>query len=159
MMTSDFATLVARSIELGNSFPVMPVDEIRLSVEFAELPEQTEVVARLIRDLFHHENMHVRRIAVNACRRSRRFDVPGLEAALTEKLADHEPWVRYDAAWAIKDAQYDNPRIRELLLKNAASVRLPEDEERLKGNRGNAELQAQVQARKTLDALLQRSGG
>ena len=158
-MKNNFDVLATRSIELGNSLPIMPIDEIRLSVEFSELPEQREVVGRLVRELFNHENMHVRRIAVNACRRSRHFDVPDLESALTERLADSEHWVCYDAAWAIKDAEYDNPKIRELLLKNAASVQLPDDEVRLQSRRGDAQLQAQVQARKTLDALLQRSGG
>jgi hypothetical protein len=152
-MSSDFDRLKEECIEVGDSFPVMPIDEIRLSVDFAELPDQVQVVERLVRELFNYPNMHVQRIAINACRRSQQFGVRGLKEALTEKLSDSEPWVRYDAAWAIHDAKYDSPKIREELLKNAATVRLPEDELRLRGNPGNAELQSQVRARKALDAL------
>lgn len=155
-MTSHirFNRLAAKSVKLGNSFPIMPIDEIRLSVAFAKLPDQEEVVSRLIRELFSHENMHVRRIAINACRRSGAFGVSGLKEALAEKLSDPEAWVRYDAAWAIEDAQFDSPEIRKKLTMLAANIKLPEDELSKEKNPSNADLQARVQARKTLDTII-----
>ncbi|HEU4670850.1 MAG TPA: hypothetical protein VFR91_09075 [Dyella sp.] len=158
-MPSDFNDLLSSCIDLGNSFPIMPIDEIRLAVAFTELPNQKEVVARLIRELFYHHNMHVRRIAVNACRRSQNFDVPGLQDALTEKLVDPEAWVRYDAARAIHDAKYDSPKIRDLLSQNAGIIDLHEGEPLLKGNPSNSELQSQIRSRKALNALLARENG
>ncbi len=152
-MSSRFDLLVDKSVRLANGFPIMPVEELRLSVAFAELPHQEEVVARLIRELFDHDNMHLRRIAINACRRSEMFSVPGLKEALTEKLFDPAAWVRYDAAWAIHDAQYDSPEIRRRLKVNAANSKLPDDEIRVRKNPSDAVLQAQVRARETLDAL------
>ncbi|PSB56099.1 hypothetical protein [Chamaesiphon polymorphus] len=158
-MHSQFDRLVAKSIELGNSFPVMPIEEIRLSVAFAELPDLHNVISRLVQELFEHENMHVRRIAINACRRAQTFDVQGLKEGLTNKLNDPEAWVRYDAAWAIHEAKYDNPLIRELLILNAGNVKLPDDENRVRENPGNSALQAQVKARKTLNALMDGQEG
>jgi hypothetical protein len=158
-MPSDFNALLSSCVDLGNSFPIMPIDEIRLAVAFTELPNQQEVVARLIQEPFHHHNMHVRRIAVNACRRSKHFDVPGLQDALTERLMDSEAWVRYDAAWAIHDAKYDSPKIRDLLSHNAGTMDLLEGESLLKINPSNSELQSQIRARKALNAILAPENG
>nr|CAP48572.1 putative integron gene cassette protein [uncultured bacterium] len=152
-MFSRFNRLVRRSVALGNSFPIMPIDEIRLSVEFAELPNQPKVIDRLIRELFDHENMHVRRIAVNACRRSEHFDEPGLRDALVRRLSDEEAWVRYDAAWAIGDAGYDDAEIRNGLRAAAGDAKLPGDEERRAENPSDADLSAKVRALEVLDKL------
>lgn len=109
---------------------------------------------RLIAELFDHPNLHVRRIAVNACRRSKAFEVPTLQDALTRKLEDHSAWVRYDAAWAIDSAAYDSPRIRQLLGEIAGIAPLSDLKEQVRNNLGNAELQARARARETLDALV-----
>ncbi|MEC5126833.1 HEAT repeat domain-containing protein [Verrucomicrobiales bacterium BCK34] len=152
-MLSRFDRLVKKSVALGNSFPIMPIDEIRLSVEFAELPNQSKVIGRLIRELFDHDNMHVRRIAVNACRRSKHFDEPGLRDALLLRLSDEEAWVRYDAAWAIGDAGYDDDEIRSALKAAAGDLTLPEDEERRAKNPSNADLSAKERALEVLNKL------
>jgi hypothetical protein len=153
-MIDKFDVLVSKSVELGNSFPIMPIEEIRLAVAFAELPNQEVVVSRLLHEIFHHENMHVRRIAVNACRRSNHFQVSGLKEALTTKLSDPEAWVCYDAAWAIFDAQFDSPEIRESLNKLADGISLSDGKALLQSNLGDAELQAKVKAKEVLTAIL-----
>ena len=152
-MSLNFEKITKKCIELGDSFPIMPIDEIRLAVAFAELPNKEQVVARLIAELFDHPNMHVRRIAVNACRRAEAFSAPALQEALTRKLEDSAAWVRYDAAWAIHSAAYDSPEIRRLLCNIAGTKPLSELQEMVRGNRSNAELQAQARARETLDAI------
>ncbi|HJY75059.1 MAG TPA: M15 family metallopeptidase [Burkholderiales bacterium] len=149
-----FRRLVDKSVRLGNRSMIMPIEELRLALAFAELPRQAEVITRLIGELFDHQNMHVRRIAVIACRKSRAFEVAGLKEALTRKLADPEGWVRYDAAWAILEAQYDSSEIRAQLAALADGVSLPADRERLRRNLGDDELQAKVRAREALDVLL-----
>jgi D-alanyl-D-alanine carboxypeptidase len=149
-----FRRLVDKSVRLGNRPMIMPIEELRLAVAFAELPCREEVVTNLIGELFDHQNMHVRRIAVIACRKSGAFGVPGLKEALTRKLADPEGWVRYDAAWAILEAKYDSSEIRACLAALADGISLPADRERVRRNLGDADLQAKVRARETLDALL-----
>lgn len=156
-MFTRFSRLVRKSVKLGNSFPIMPVDELRLSVAFTELPDQESVVSRLIAELFEHENMHVRRIAVNASRRSKHFQVTGLKEALTRKLSDTAAWVRYDAAWAILDAEFDSQEIREKLSQLSAGVLLPDDEARVSRNPNDAELQAKVKAKVALNAIQSRN--
>lgn len=153
-MSSKFDDLVRQSIQLGESFPIMPVDEIRLAVAFAELPNIDQVVERLVTELYDHPNMHVRRIAVNACRRAQAFTVPSLKAALTDKLSDSEAWVVYDAAWAIHSAGYDSPEIRHLLSNIAGVKPLAELQALVAGELGNAHWQAQARARVTLNALI-----
>jgi hypothetical protein len=155
-MITSFDSLVTKSVELGNSFPIMPIDELRLAVAFSELPNQREVIARLVAELFDHENMHVRRIAIGACRRSGIFDVPLLREGLTRRLADTHAWVRYVAAWAILDARFDSEEIRNALIQLSAGVVLPEDEERACKNPSDAELQSRVKAKQALVALLAR---
>jgi len=106
---STFDQLAAEAAELGEQTLIMPIDEIRLSAAFAALPEQERVVGRLISELFNHHNMHVRRIGVNAARRSQAFRTAGLKEALTARLSDPEAWVQYDAAWAIAEARVRQP--------------------------------------------------
>ena len=151
-MTSEFDRLAQAAIELGNQPVVMPIDEIQLAHAFTTLPDSELVVGRLLRELFDHENMHVRRIAVNAARRCKAFETEGLQEALARKLEDSEPWVQYDAAWAIQDAGYDSAEIRQLLGFEAAKC-TPADDFLLEKNKGNAELQARVKARKVLEGM------
>lgn len=151
-----FDDLFRRAVELGESFPIMPIDEIRLGVAFAELPDKEYVVKRLVEELFDHPDLHVRRIAIQACRRAEAFDVAGLEEALARKLEDPAGWVRYDAAWTIHDAGYDSPRIRQRLGEIAGDAPLAELKERVSNDRGDSGLAAQARARETLDTLVAR---
>lgn len=151
-MSINFETLANASIELGQRTVIMPIEEMQLASAFAELPDRVEVVTRLVRELFNNENMHVRRIAVNACRRAKAFEVAGLENALTERLNDPEPWVQYDAIWAIQDAGYDSPKIRARLAVIAENFN-SDDEAYLRRSPGDAVVQARVRAQRLLAAL------
>jgi hypothetical protein len=151
---STFDKLASEAAELGERTIIMPIDEIRLSAALAALPDQDKVVTRLISELFNHHNMHVRRIGVNAARRSKAFHTWGLKEALTARLSDPEAWVQYDAAWAIAEAGFDSPEIRERLAGIAGNVTIPEGEARVRADLGNSKLQAQLRAKKTLDSIL-----
>lgn len=146
--------LIAKTFALAEQNLFMPIEEIRLSVALAELPDPEQIVPRVLAELVDHEDMHVRRVGVHACRRIGRFQLPGVREAVLRRLADENAWVRYDAAWTAHDAGYDGPDVRELLDGLAAGIRLPEDEERLRSNPSNADLAARVRARQALDALL-----
>lgn len=152
-MLSHFDRLVRQSVALGNSFPIMPIEEMLLSAKFAELPDQPKVINRLISELFDHENMHVRRIAINACCRSKCFEAPGLKDALVRKLSDEAAWVRYDAAWAIGHAGYDDNETRSALKAAAGDAKLPEDEKRRTENPSDDELAAKVHALEVLNKI------
>ena len=151
--SSEFDRLVQAAIELGNRPAIMPIEEIQLAHALSTLPDIEQVVGRLHRELFDHQNMHVRRIAVNACRHAKVFDCNGLKEAVTRKLEDSEAWVRYDAVWLIQAAGYDSSDIRRLLGAAAAEC-AADDEAILKTNRGNAEIQARLKARAALDGLV-----
>ena len=155
LVQDRFDKLLTKSVTLSSSSAIMPIDEIRLSVAFARLPNQAEVIPRLMA-LFNHGNMHVRRIVINACRRAATFNVPGLREALTRKLSDPEAWVRYDAVWALQEAEYDSSEIRGCLDELSAGVVLPDDELRLSTRLGDAQLQARVRAKRALIALRAR---
>jgi hypothetical protein len=151
-MSISFEALAKASIELGQRTMILPIEELRLVSAFVELPDPHRVVDRLVRELFNNDNMHVRRIAVSACRRAKAFDVQGLEEALTEKLSDPEPWVRYDAVWAIQEAGYDSPKIRSRVAMMAEGF-TSGDEEYLRKHPGDAVVQARVRAQKLLASL------
>lgn len=151
-MSINFETLANASIELGQRPMIMPIEEMQLASSFVELPNRVEVVTRLVRELFDNENMHVRRIAINACRRAKTFDVAGLENALTERMNDPEPWVRYDAIWAIQEAGYDSPEIRSRLAAIAENFS-PDDEAHVRRSPGDAIVQTRVRAQRLLAAL------
>ena len=155
--SDPFDRLSRNAKELGRQTIIMPIDEIRLAHEFSILPDQPRIVGRLIAELFDHENMHVRRIAVNASRRSGAFDTEGLQVALTRRLSDPEPWVRYDAAWAVGEAGYDSPEIRAALIEEAANC-TPDDDRLLETHRSDDELQARVKARDVLQELVRERG-
>lgn len=149
---SKFDRLLAKAVKLGSQTVIMPIDEIRLATEFSSLANQERVVKRLMSEAFNHANMHVRRIAINACRRSESFDIDGLSSALTDKLSDPSAWVRYDAAWTILEAGFDSPEIR-FKLSQIAGTPSVDDERLLKLDPGNAELQAKVSAQQALNKL------
>jgi hypothetical protein len=151
-MPATYESLVSATIELGKRHIVMPIEEMQLASALASLPNSDNVVARMISELFSHPNMHVRRIAISASRRSKAFGVIGLRDALTFALNDPEAWVRYDATWAIQEAGFDSPEIRELLT-SIAKGSMPEDKEQARKHPANAELRARLRASELLEAL------
>jgi hypothetical protein len=143
-----------KALEYAEHKPIAGLHLAQLATALAELPNKNRVVLRVLAELVGHPNASGRRIGIHACRRAKRFDAAGLRDALIRCLDDSDPWVRYDAAWAIKDAGYDGPDVRTALALLASGIRLPEDETRLRANPSDAKLAAAVQARQSLDALL-----
>jgi hypothetical protein len=144
---------------VADQYPVVPIKQARLSRLLAELPNPRKVVQRVLAELVDHDNPSLRRIGIHACRQIGLFQAPGLRSALLSKLSDPVAWVRYDAAWAVKDAGYDGKDVRDLLALLAGDAKLPEDEQRLQMRPSDAELAARVQARAALDCLVAVTAG
>lgn len=155
-MQIRYRMLMYRMSRLAGQNNMTSVQEIGFATELAELVVKEGLAERVVADLFDHEDAQIRRIAVNAIRRTGRYDVPGLQAALIRRLADAEPWVRHDAAWVMQDSRMDGGLLRAALRRLAGNVQLPQDAVRAKSAPGDALLQAQVRARQTLDALLKK---
>jgi hypothetical protein len=144
----------AKVFAIAEEHPVSGLYLARLSVALAELPNRDQVVRRVLVEMVEHDNPSRRRIGIHACRRIGRFEAPGLRSSLLDHLADRDPWVRNDAAWAIKEAGYDGQDVREALGKLAGGARLPRDRQRSDADPDNATLAARVEAREALDALV-----
>src|SRR5262245_41699585 len=83
--TTALDWLIAATVALADQFPVMPIEEIQLSVALAELPNPEQVVPRLLAELVDHEDMRVRRVGIHACRRIGRFQLPGVREAISSR--------------------------------------------------------------------------
>ena len=154
MAKSKEDQLFARVFAVADLHLVQGIDLARLSTALSELSGRDRVVARALAELVGHANPSRRRLGIHACRKIRRFEAPGLREALLGRLADEDPWVRYDAAWAVHEAGYDGKDVRDALGVLAQGVDLPDDRRRLAANPSNADLAARVRARDALDALL-----
>lgn len=141
----------AKALEYAEHKPIAGMHLMQLANALAELPQKDRVTQRILLELVEHANASGRRIGIHACRLIERFQVEGLRESLIRRLADVDPWVHYDAAWAIKEAQYDGPDVREALRVLASGVSLSMDKKRLDTNSSNAELAARVQAKEALD--------
>lgn len=136
---------------------IMPVEEIRLAAQLAEeagtekLSQDSVIFPLMV--LMEDPNFHVRRVAVSACRRIKRFDNKELVDLLLKKLKDPHPWVRYDAVWAFEEAGLRSPNIIKALKKVAAGTKVPTTEQEEKMDRGDAELMARVRAAKALEKM------
>lgn len=155
-MQFRYRMLVFKMSRLANQDKLTAVQEIGFATEFAELVAKEDVAGRIVAELFDHEHPQVRRIAVNAIRRTGRYDVPGLKPALLRRLTDPEPWLRHDAVWVVQDAAMDGGMVRAELRRLAGKVQLPQDAVRAKANPADGLLHAQVRARQALDALLKK---
>ena len=153
MAKSKTERVFAEVFAVAELHPVQGIDMARLALALAGLPRQEQVVGRVLAELVEHTNPSRRRIGIHACRRAKRFQAAGLRDALVRRLADPDPWVRYDAAWTIHEAGYDGPDVRAALDELAAGVSLSRDRKRLTANPSNAELAGRVRAREALDAL------
>ena len=145
-MISVFNELVSEAIDVLDADFVMPIDEIRLGNAFSELPEPEVVAQELISTLFQHHNFHVRRVAVQAWRRIAVPNVRGLREALLQALEDPESWVRYDAAWAIREIGYRDEETLNFLSVVADGAIYPDDEAELEVDLSNSENRARLEA-------------
>jgi len=156
-MLLSYHMLLFRMSRLTGRGRMTAVDEIALAGQLAEMMHRPHVTERVVDELMGHEHPQVRRIAMNAVRRARCFDYPGLPVALLRRLADQEPWLRHDAAWVIAEGGFDGAELRAALRRLAGGLQLPRDAERARSFPNDAPLQAQVRARQALDALLKKS--
>lgn len=155
-MQIRYRMLVFKMSRLASQNKLTAVQEIGFATELAELVVKEGIAERVVLELFDDQHPQLRRIAINAIRRTGRFDVPGLQSALLRRLTDPEPWLRHDAVWVMQEAAMDGGLVRAGLRRLAGSVQLPQDAVRAKSNPGDALLQAQVRARQALDALLKK---
>ncbi len=155
-MQIRYRMLVFKMSRLASQNKLTAVQEIGFATELAELVVKEGIAERVVQELFDDEHAQLRRIAINAIRRTGRFDVPGLQSALLRRLSDAEPWLRHDAVWVMQEAAMDGGLVRAGLRRLAGTVQLPQDAVRAKSNPGDALLQAQVRARQALDALLKK---
>jgi HEAT repeat protein len=150
---TKFNKLVSEAIDILDADFVMPIDEIRLGNAFAELPKPEEVARKLILTLFQHDNFHVRRVAVQAWRRIAIQNVNGLRDDLLQALKDPEDWVKYDAAWAIREIGYQDKETLNLLSVVADGAIYPDDEEELKSELSNSKNLARLKAAQAIFEL------
>lgn len=147
--------LIRRAQGLARQDVVMPVEEVRLAAQLAELPDKGATLEALLTRLFDHENFHVRRVGVNAARRIGNFEHPGLMEALVRKVADPHAWVRYDAAWALKDSKSTRPDVIRALEVLSADLRMTPAERKAVGTSDPA-LRARIMATEALEELRSR---
>ncbi len=152
-----YRMLLFKMSRLANRNKLSGVEAIAFAGQFAELTASQEDAERLVADLFDHDNPQVRRIGLNAIRRSQRFTGPSLLPALLRRLADPEAWLRHDAVWVVQEAELDGAELRASLRRLAGGVQLPHDAVRARANPADAPLHAQVRARQALDTLIIKS--
>ncbi|WP_255581502.1 hypothetical protein [Cupriavidus sp. AU9028] len=155
-MQLRYRMLMFKMSRLAGQDKLTAVQEIGFATELAELVQKEGLAERVVQELFDDAHPQIRRIAVNAIRRTGQFEVNGLQGALLRRLSDPEPWVRHDAAWVIQEAKMDGGLLRAGLRRLAGSVQLPQDAVRAKENPTDGLLQAQVRARQILDAMLKK---
>ncbi len=151
-MNQEFEKLLKKAEAYSAQQFKMPIDLFDLSWEFAELPHQELVVPKLISNMFKHKSVDVRRIALHACLRSQAYDVAGLKEAVAESLKDPHPWVRYDAAWVVKESKYSSPEIIENLNAIISKMLKEEADRRQKISASDAEASA---VQRAYDALFE----
>ncbi len=149
----DFDRLMNKAVALGNQRLIMPIDLFDIANEMSELKNQDLVVRRLISEGIGHESAQVRRIAIHACLRSKRYTVPGLKEAIAERLRDKNAWVRYDAAWLVKDAKYFSSAIVASLESMTKDISYEQAKSRQSKNPGDFDASSALQAYETLLAI------
>lgn len=145
-MFVEALTFAEQRTVAGMTWPVLPSPS-------RGCPGESGSFSGVLAELVEHANPSGRRIGIHACPRAKQFQAAGLREALLRRLADPDPWVRYDAAWTVREAGYDGLDIREALGVLAAGVTLSDDLQRLKADSHNAVLAARVRAKEALDAL------
>lgn len=144
--------LIRRTQAMATRDVVMPIEEIRLAAQLAELPDKDTTISALLSRLFDHGNFHVRRVAINATRRIGRFQHPGLVDAFVNRLSDRHPWVRYDAAWALKDSKSARPDVVRGLELLSDNLRMAPSERQAVGT-SDPSLRARLMATVALEAI------
>lgn len=155
-MQFRYRMLVYKMARLAEKGELTAVQEIGFATQLAELVDKENLAGRVIEELFEHDYPQIRRIALNAIRRTGEFDLPELKPALLRRMSDSEPWLRHDAVWIIQEAEMDGGMLRAALRRLAGDVQLPQDAVKAKSNPGDAMLHARVRARQVLDGMLKK---
>ena len=142
---------------LGSADAVFPFEIFSLSRKIADLKSR-ESAYRLIRQFHGHQNFYVRRAVVIAIRFIGREAATECLDLLLSSAKEGEAWVRYDAFWALGEAEIEDERIREVLLRHSVEyVEWPL--ERLEGVKPTeAEEHAKIRAAKSLRLYEQLAG-
>ncbi|MDX2014774.1 MAG: HEAT repeat domain-containing protein [Myxococcaceae bacterium] len=146
-----FESLEKKVLALATRTVIMPVEEIRLEVKLSELPGVGRRIKRLLA-WTEHENFHVRRVGYHVIRRAKLFRSAGVTEALLRGLSDAEGWVRYDAAWALKERGLAEPAVLAA-LKRLAGKQKPVSDDDLSLDIDDDVLMARVQAANALTHL------
>ncbi|CAG9171882.1 hypothetical protein [Cupriavidus pinatubonensis] len=149
--------LVFKMNRLVGKGKLSSVEEVSLAGQLAEMIDSPDAAQRVLADLADHANPQIRRITLNAIRRSHQVSAPDLPAVLLRRMADTEALIRHDAVWIVQDNKMDGAELRAALRRLAGKVRLPWDADRARTNPSDATLMAQVRARVALDKLLEKS--
>ncbi|MBL8922446.1 MAG: HEAT repeat domain-containing protein [Myxococcaceae bacterium] len=144
--------LEARVLGLASKAVIMPVEEIRLSSELAAHPDATRSLPRIL-SWTTHQNFHVRRVAITTLRKMRAYGATGVLEALVRALGDAEGWVRYDAAWALRDRGGAEPEVIAALERLARGVPVPTEQEEAQLDIDDEVLMARVEAARALASL------
>lgn len=155
-MQLRYRMLMFKMSRLAGQDKLTAVQEIGFASELAELVQKEGLAERVVQELFDDPHPQIRRIGINAIRRTAHYEVDGLQSALLRRLSDVEPWVRHDAVWVIQEAKMDGGLLRAGLWRLAGSTQLPQDAVRAKETPTDGLLQAQVRARQILDEMLKK---
>ena len=86
---SEFEKLEKQVLALAARTVIMPIDEIRLASALGSLKDLPKKVPSLVA-WGRHENLHVRRVAINALVRGAQLEAAGVKALLVERLSESE---------------------------------------------------------------------
>ena len=116
--------------DIGQKDFLMPIEEIRLGNQFAELKDPELLKSALLVDKYlDHKNFHVKRVIAIAFRSLEIFDDAKINQAMGRFLSDSAHWVVHDAIWYFKNAKTTDKQIIETIKD--LSVKTPLTDEQL----------------------------
>jgi hypothetical protein len=141
---------VSRTRELARQDVIMPVEEIRLGAELAQLVTTPSDVERVRVDLLGDANFHVRRVGLKALRLAADRQPSAVTPILLHHLKDPAGWNRYEAAWGLETAGVRNNEILRALEMLAGDVAADAGHQ---GRDSDADHRAQLRAAQALQVL------
>ncbi|NME70449.1 hypothetical protein [Flammeovirga aprica] len=115
--------------EIGEKEFLMPIEEIRLGNQFAELKDIELLKKNLLVDKYlNHKNFHVKRVIAIAFRRLEKFDDLEINNAMKKFLNDPAHWVVYDAIWYFKESKTVDKNIIQIIENLSANTALTEEQ-------------------------------
>ena len=122
-------TYIALLEEIGQKEFLMPIEEIRLGNQFAELKDPELLKKNLLVDKYlNHNNFHVKRVIAIAFRRLGNFDDIQINKAMREFMNDSAHWVVYDAIWYFKEAKTSDNNVIQKIKDISTKTELTEEQ-------------------------------